>query len=99
MANIQEFTTERLALARGAIEHGRNAADVKNEYGNLDLALAIIDGCRAAITMADAHDPNTVVQELEIASAHLASLQECAAEPSVKIARQHIDETITALRP
>jgi hypothetical protein len=89
MANIQEFTTEKLALARRAIEHGRNASD---------LALAIIDGCRAAITMADAHNPSTVVRELEIASAHLASVQACATESSVKIARQHIDETITALR-
>jgi hypothetical protein len=97
MSDTHELTVEKLALARRTVEQGRNAADVQEGYANFDLALAIIDGCSAAMTMADAHDPKTIIQQLESASAHLALVQADAAESSVKTARQHIDATIATL--
>jgi len=99
MSNTYEFTTETLAFARHAIESGRDVAVVPHGYMNFDLALAIVDGCRNAICMADAHDPNTLIQKLEIASESLAIFQSGAAESSVTTARTHIDETIAVLRP
>ena len=76
-----------------------DVAVVPDEYMNFELALAIVDGCRNAICMADAHDPNTLIQKLEIASESLANFQSGAAESSVTAARTHIDETIAVLRP
>lgn len=99
MSSMREFTAETLARARRAIESGRDAAEVPDGYMNFDLALAIVDGCREAINMADAHDPSTVIQKLEMASTTLALVESGAAESSVKTARTQIDETIVVLRP
>ncbi|MDB6041961.1 MAG: hypothetical protein JWM63_512 [Gammaproteobacteria bacterium] len=99
MSNTYEFTAQTLAFARHAIESGRDVAVVPEEYMNFELALAIVDGCRNAICMADAHDPNTLIQKLEIASESLAIFQSGATESSVTTARTHIDETIEVLRP
>jgi hypothetical protein len=99
MPNTYEFTAQTLTFARHAIESGRDVAVVSDGYMNFDLALAIVDGCRNAIFMADAHDPNTLIQKLEIASESLAVFQSGAAESSVNTARTRIDETIAVLRP
>jgi hypothetical protein len=99
MSNTYEFTAQTLAFARHAIESGRDVAVVPDEYMNFELALAIVDGCRNAICMADAHDPNTLIQKLAIASESLAIFQSGATEASVTTARIHIDETIEVLRP
>jgi hypothetical protein len=93
-----EFTAKRLLVARHSIESGRDAVELPNGYLNFDLALAILDGCRDALTMADAHDPNNVIKKLETATTTLALVQSGVAEASVKTARTHIEETIEALR-
>ena len=99
MANTLEFTAKQLGIAKRAIESGRDAVELPDGYVNFDLALAILDGCRNAITMSGTDNPNTVVQKLELAMTSLALLRSGVAEDSVKTARTHIEETIAALRP
>jgi hypothetical protein len=99
MANTREFTAKQLGIAKCAIESGRDAAEPPQEYVNFDLALAILDGCRNAITMAGTDNPSTVIQKLELAMTSLALVRSGMAEASVKTARTHIEETIAALRP
>jgi hypothetical protein len=99
MASTREFTAMQLGMAKRAIESGRDAAELPNGYVNFDLALAILDGCRNAITMAGTDNPSTVIQKLELAMTSLALVRSGMAEASVKTARTHIEETIAALRP
>ena len=98
MANTLEFTARQLGIAKRAIESGRDAVELPNGYVNFDLALAILDGCRNAITMSGSDDPHTVVQKLQLAMTSLALVRSGVAEDSVRIARTHIEETIAALR-
>lgn len=97
METTPEFSTKELLVARHSIESGRDSAVSPSGYLNFDLALAILDGCRGAITMADAHNPNTVIEKLEAATRALALLQSGVAEASVKTARTHIAATIEKL--
>ena len=98
METTPEFSTRELLVARHSIESGRDGAAVlPSGYLNFDLALAILDGCRNAITMADAHNPDTVIERLETATRALALLQSGVAEASVKTARAHIATTIAKL--
>ena len=99
MANTLEFTAKQLRIAKRAIESGRDAAELPNGYVNFDLALAILDGCRNAITMAGSDDPHIVIQKLELAMTSLALVRSGMAEASVKTAGTRIEETIAALRP
>ena len=98
MANSLESAQQALALARRAIESGREAAAIPKAYVNFDLALAIVDGCRCAIDMADAHDPETLIPKLEAASTSFAFLEAGIAAPSVKAARAYVDRAVIALR-
>jgi hypothetical protein len=98
MADTREFVARKLSLARHAIECGRDAAGLPSDYLNFDVALAIVAGCRSAIVMADARDPNTIAQQLETATTSLAYMQSGVATVSVQTARTHIEETIAALR-
>jgi hypothetical protein len=98
MEYTPEFTAKNLLVARRSIESGRRAAELPNGYLNFDLALAILDGCRDAITMADAHQPSTVIEKLEAATAALALVESGPAGAGVKAARTHIEETIAVLR-
>lgn len=98
MEDTPDFTAKRLLVARHSIESGRDAAELPNGYLNFELALAILDGCRDAIAMADAHDPDNVIEKLETATTTLALLQSGVAEASVKTARTHIEETIETMR-
>jgi hypothetical protein len=98
LTDSRHSTEQMLTLARRAIESGRDSAEIPNGYVNFDLALSIVDGCRSAINMADAHDPNTIIPKLETASAILALVQAGVAESSVKAARTFIDEAVVALR-
>ena len=98
MANTLEYTAKQLGIAKRAIESGRDAAELPDGYVNFDLALAILDGCRNAITMSGSDDPHTVIQKLELAMTSLALVRSGMAEASVKTARTHIEETIAALR-
>ena len=97
METTPEFSTKELLVARRCIESARDCAVLPSGYLNFDLALAILDGCRDAITMADAHNPNTVIEKLETATRALAILQSGVAEASVKTARAHIEATIEKL--
>jgi hypothetical protein len=97
METTPEFSTQELLVARHSIEAGRDGVVLPSGYLNFDLALAILDGCRDAITMADAHNPSTVIERLETATKTLALLQSGVAEASVKTARAHIDATISKL--
>jgi hypothetical protein len=98
MTNTLEFTAKQLGIAKRAIESGRDAAELPNGYVNFDLALAILDGCRNAITMSGTDDPNSVIRKLEAAMTSLALVRSGRAEASVKTARTHIEATIVALR-
>ena len=97
METTPEYSTKELLVARHSIESGRDGAVLPSGYLNFDLALAILDGCRNAITMADAHNPDTVIERLETATRALALLQSGVAEASVKTARAHIATTIAKL--
>jgi hypothetical protein len=97
METTPEFSTNELLVARRSVESGRDGVVLPSGYLNFDLALAILDGCRDAITMADAHNPNTVIEKLETATRALAPLQSGVAEVSVKTARAHIEATIAKL--
>jgi hypothetical protein len=98
METTPEFTLKELLIARRSIASGREGVELPNGYLNFELALAILDGCRDAITMADAHNPNTVIEKLETATRALALLQSGVAEASVKAARTHLEGTVAALR-
>jgi hypothetical protein len=97
MPDPREFVTRQLSLAKHAIECGRDEAPIPSGYLNFDVALAIVAGCRNAIVMADAHDPDAIVQQLERAGTSLAYVQSGPAIVSVQTARTHIDATIAAL--
>jgi hypothetical protein len=99
MVDTREFVAKKLSLASRAIECGRDAVQLPNGYLNFDVALAIVAGCRNALVMADAHDTNTMVQQLQNAATSLAYMQSGLANVSVQTARTHIEETIAALRP
>jgi hypothetical protein len=98
MASTLEFTAKQLGIAKHVIESGRDAAELPNGYVNFDLALAILDGCRNAITMSGTDDPNSVIKKLQAAMTSLALVRSGMAEASVRTARTHIQETIVALR-
>jgi hypothetical protein len=98
LANSLESAQQALTLARRAIESGREAAASPKAHLNFDVALAIVDGCRSAIEMADAHDPETLIPKLEAASTSFALLEAGIAEPSVKAARAYVDRAVLALR-
>ena len=98
MANSLESTQQALTLARRAIESARDAAAIPKAYLNFDVALAIVDGCRSAIDMADARDPKNLIPKLEAASTSFALLEAGIAEPSVKAARAYVDRAVIALR-
>lgn len=98
MATSLESTQQALTLARRAIESGRDAAVIPKAYLNFDVALAIVDGCRSAIGMADARDPKTLIPKLEAASTSFALLEVGIAESSVKAARAYVDRAVMALR-
>ena len=98
VANSLESTQQALTLARRAIESARDAAAIPKAYLNFDVALAIVDGCRSAIDMADARDPKTLIPKLEAASTSFALLEAGIAEPSVKAARAYVDRAVIALR-
>lgn len=97
MPDPHEFVAKQLSLARRAIECGRDEARLPSGYMNFDVALAIVAGCRNAIVMADAHDPGSIVQQLERAGTSLAYVQSGPAIGSVQTARACIEETIAAL--
>jgi hypothetical protein len=99
MTNKHEFAEKNLELARGTVASGRNTTEVPDGYVNFELALAILDGCRSAINMADANDPTVLLQQLQVASDSLELFQSGVAASSVQAARTRIDETIDALRP
>jgi hypothetical protein len=99
MVNTLDFTAKQLGIARRAIESGRDAATVPDGYVNFDLALAILDGCRNAITMSGTDDPNTVIQHLVLTMTSLGLLRSALAETSVQTAHARLEETIAALRP
>jgi hypothetical protein len=98
MTNKHVFAETNLGLARRCVESGRNTAEVPNGYVNFELALAILDGCRSAINMANANDPIALLQQLQIASDSLELFQSGVAASSVQAARSRIEETIDALR-
>ena len=98
METTPELTVKELLIARGAIASGREGVELPNGYLNFELALAILDGCRDAIIMADAHNPNTVIEKLATAARALALLQSGVAEASVQAARAHLETTIAGLR-
>ena len=98
LSSSLESTRQALTLARRAIEAGRAAAVVPEAYLNFDVALAIVDGCRCAIDMADAHDPDTLIPKLEAASTSFAFLETGIAKPSVKAARAYVDRAVIVLR-
>jgi hypothetical protein len=98
MDTTPEFSTKELLVARHSIESGRDGVMCPDGYLNFELALAILDGCRDAITMADAHNPNTVIEKLATATRALALLQSGVAEASVRTARAHVEATIAKLR-
>jgi hypothetical protein len=98
METTPELTLKELRLARHSITSAREGVELPNGYLNFELALAILDGCRDAITMADAHNSNTLIGKLATAMRALALLQSGAAEAGVKAARSHLETTIAALR-
>ena len=98
MEDAREFVTKKLSLARRVIECGRDTATLPSGYLNFELALAIVAGCRDAIVMADAHDPNIIVQQLERATTTLQYTQWGPANASVQTVRTQLVETIAALR-
>jgi hypothetical protein len=98
METTPEFTLKELLLARHSITSAREAVELPSGYLNFELALAILDGCRDAITMADAHNPNTIIEKLATATQALALLQSGIAAASVQAARAHLETTIAALR-
>src|ERR1700722_19161239 len=98
METTPELTIKELLVARRSIASGREGAEPPKDYLNFELALAILDGCRDAIVMADAHDPNTLIEKLATATRALALLQSGVAEESVQAARAHLGKTIAALR-
>ena len=98
METTPELTIKELLIARRCIASGREGVELPQGYLNFELALAILDGCRDAIIMADAHDPNTLIEKLATATRALALLQSGVAAPSVQVARAHLEATIAALR-
>src|SRR5580698_3685018 len=98
METTPELTIKELLIARNAIASGREGVDLPNGYLNFELALAILDGCRDAIIMADAHNPNTLIEKLATATRALALLQSGVAAASVQAARARLETTIAALR-
>jgi hypothetical protein len=98
METAPEPTLKELLLARQSITCAREGAELPSGYLNFELALAILDGCRDAITMADTHNPNTIIEKLATATRALALLQSGVAEASVKAARSRLETTIATLR-
>ena len=98
MANSLESTQQALTLARRAIESARDAAAIPKAYLNFEVALAVVDGCRSAIDMADARDPKTLIPKLEAASTSFALLEVGIAEPGVRAARAYVDQAVIVLR-
>ena len=99
MADTLSFTAKQLGIARRAIESGRDAAELPDGYVNFDLALAILDGCRNAITMSGSRHPKRVIQQLESAMTSLRLVRSGIAQTSVQTAHARLEETIAALRP
>jgi hypothetical protein len=98
METTPEFTVKELLIARRSIASGREGVELPKGYLNFELALAVLDGCRDAIIMADAHNPNNVIEKLATATRALALLQSGVAAASVQAARAHLETTIAALR-
>ncbi len=98
MEATPEFTLKELLIARETVVTGRDGVELPNRYLNFELALAILDGCRDGITMADAHNSNTVISKLQTAMRALALLQSGISEASVKAARERLEATVVALR-
>jgi hypothetical protein len=93
-----EPTLNELLSARRSIAAAREGVELPNGYLNFELALAILDGCRDAITMADTHNPSTLIEKLATATRALALVQSGLAETSVKAVRSQLETMIGALR-